>query len=401
MSGGDSPSGVAPLPAALTGAAAFRDVLDHELAGLLARAHADHDARVAAVGRWTLAWRERVSASHLAAVVDGLRAQALYSELADSVISALARLTVTLLAGTNGRILRGRFVILGYGKLGSREMTPTSDLDLVFVYEVPGDVDESDAISALAPSAYYARLGQRLIRALTLSTGGRAVYDIDMRLRPHGDSGPIASSLEGFRRYYQKDAWTWEHMALTRARVVAGDSDLGAKIYKEIARILTSARDQNKLVTDVADMRRRIAAQHRPSSPWDVKYRYGGLIDIEFIAQYGQLLHGPSAPGVLSNSTADALRRLRDLGYFDASMSDTLIQALTFWQQVQSAQRAMKTRETDGAPDQQVFDHAISSVAHINDAAERMRVAEATAAAVRSWYEHLIEAPAATAPPAG
>ena len=126
---------------------------------------------------------------------------------------------------------------MALGKLGSRELTIGSDIDLIFIYDAPAELEgqgwdnlQSDGRKPLAPIHYYARLAQRLIAAITAPTGEGKLYDVDMRLRPSGNSGPIASSLEGFRRYQESDAWTWEHMALTRARVIAGDARLRRRL---------------------------------------------------------------------------------------------------------------------------------------------------------------------------
>jgi len=161
--------------------------------------------------------------------------------------------------------------------------------------------------------------------------------------------------------------------------------------------VLTSARDADKLVIDVADMRHRIAEQHRAPTPWDVKYRDGGLIDIEFMVQYGQLLYGPQEPDLLAGSTMEALKRLRDHGYFDASMSAALIDALGFWQQVQASQRALTSAASEKIGDDDLFDRAMSFAADLGSATRRREFAEATAAAVRNWYKKLIETPASLA----
>ena len=136
----------------------------------------------------------------------------------------------------------------------------------------------------LAPSHYFARLSQRLINALTAPTAEGRLYEIDMRLRPSGQSGPIATPLAGFRRYQEEDAWTWEHMALTRARVVSGAPAFARRIEAALRDIVCQARDPDRLVTDVADMRQRIDREFAARSLWDVKYLRGGLVDLEFLA---------------------------------------------------------------------------------------------------------------------
>src|SRR5690606_11623076 len=128
----------------------------------------------------------------------------------------------------------------------------------------------------------YARLSQRFINAVTAQTGEGRLYEVDMRLRPSGNSGPIATSLNAFRRYQQNEAWTWEHLALTRARVVAGAPAFAARIEGVLREILTRPRDPDQLAAEVADMRARIAEQHREDRAWDIKHRRGGLMDVEF-----------------------------------------------------------------------------------------------------------------------
>ncbi len=180
---------------------------------------------------------------------------------------------------------------LALGKLGSRETTITSDLDLVFIYDIPSDVADWDTTLSngpqpLAPIQYYARLSQRLINAITAPTSEGRLFDVDMRLRPSGNSGPIASGLLPFEKYELTEAWTWEHMALTRARAIAGDAGLAADTMAMLCRVLRQKRDPEKLRIDILDMRRRMAQQHRTDDVWDLKHCRGGQVDIDFISQY-------------------------------------------------------------------------------------------------------------------
>jgi glutamate-ammonia-ligase adenylyltransferase len=196
------------------------------------------------------------------------------------------------------------------GKLGGREMTASSDLDLVFVYDVPAGVEASDGPKPLSPTVYFARVAQRLIAALTTPTAAGTLYEVDMRLRPTGNKGPAAVSLESFSRYHAREAWTWEHMALTRARLVAGPQMLRTKVAEEIRRRLTQASDAAAVIGDASDMRARIAQTFSDANPWDLKYARGGLVDIEFIAQALQLVHAPSRPDILDTNTIAALEKL-------------------------------------------------------------------------------------------
>src|SRR5690606_28656116 len=174
----------------------------------------------------------------------------------------------------------GGIAVVALGKLGGGEMTIGSDLDLVFLYDAPIDA-MSDGPRALPAVQYYARLGQRLISAITAQTGEGDVYPVDMRLRPSGKTGPIASSLESFAKYYAESAWSWEFMALTRARPVAGPEALLDKAGGTIRHILTRKRDPATLLADVADMRARVEKEKPGTILWDVKMGRGGLVDVE------------------------------------------------------------------------------------------------------------------------
>jgi len=156
---------------------------------------------------------------------------------------------------------------LAFGKLGGREKTPTSDMDLTFVYTCDPDASASDGDKPLAISQYYARLSQRLINALSAPTAEGALYEVDMRLRPSGNAGPIATTLSAFQTYQERDAWTWEHMALIRARPITGPATLQSAIADVVRAVLCSPRDVDKLVVDVADMRERMDAERHTEIP--------------------------------------------------------------------------------------------------------------------------------------
>ena len=167
--------------------------------------------------------------------LDGESAGAAYADVAETALSALLPRVAADFADSHGTLAGSAMAVLALGKLGSREMTPTSDLDLVFVYDTAEGAEMSDGARPLSASAYYARLAQRYINALTALTSEGALYEVDMRLRPSGTAGPLAASLAAFRRYHDEDAWTWEHMALTRARVVAGPPALAEAIAATVA----------------------------------------------------------------------------------------------------------------------------------------------------------------------
>jgi glutamate-ammonia-ligase adenylyltransferase len=229
-------------------------------------------------------------------------------------------------------------------------MSPGSDLDLVMIYELDDLYALSDSEEKpLASPTYHLRLTQRVVAAITAKTAEGALYEIDMRLRPSGSTGPLAVSIEAFERYQREEAWTWEHMALTRARPIAGPPALAARIEAVVREILATPRDEAKLLQDVADMRLRIDAQHHTADPWDLKYVRGGQIDIEFIAQYLQLRHAAAAPQILSPNTGDALDALAANGFLDEPTHAALSAAHRLYQTVQGFLRLTLDRPADMA----------------------------------------------------
>jgi glutamate-ammonia-ligase adenylyltransferase len=239
----------------------------------------------------------------LSGALDCERAGRAYSALAQGLVAALLARVSDAFALDHGRVRGGRVAVLAMGKFGSREMTAASDLDLIVVYDFPAEASESDGVRPLGAVVYYTRLTQRLIAALTAPTKAGILYEVDLRLRPSGGKGPLATQFSAFKLYQAREAETWEHMALTRARVVAGEPGLAAEIADAIAAILTLPREREKLARDVRAMRKLIASEKGDRDPWDLKLVSGGLIDIEFVAQYLTLAHAHDHPGLLNAST--------------------------------------------------------------------------------------------------
>lgn len=183
-----------------------------------------------------------------------------------------------------------QFAIIGYGKLGGKELGYTSDLDLVYLYHD----DHPDA------ALHYSKLARRLTTWLSGSTGAGTLYDTDLRLRPNGEDGFLAHSFAAFEHYQETQAWTWEHQALTRARFVCGAPELGERFEQIRRRILTQARDEAALKNDILAMRAKIAAAHPPDEA-DVKHARGGIVDVEFIVQYLILAQSREHPALLEN----------------------------------------------------------------------------------------------------
>ncbi|WP_341897704.1 bifunctional [glutamine synthetase] adenylyltransferase/[glutamine synthetase]-adenylyl-L-tyrosine phosphorylase [Ferrovibrio terrae] len=283
--------------------------------------------------RWTTELKLQVGIGLLHGRMDGSAAGAALSLVADAVLADLLRHVSAEFITQHGRIAKSSIALVGLGRLGSRELTLESDLDLVLVFDCPETAGQSDGARPLTPGLYFARLCQRLIAAITAMTGEGRLYEIDMRLRPSGGAGPIAIKLDAYADYQRKEAWTWEHMALTRARVVCGvdgskeEVALIRRIETLFHDILTMKRDPKKLLANVATMRRRMAEHKKVQGPWDLKQARGGLVDLEFIVQYLLLRHGAAKPAILQQSPLAALAALRDARLLDAAQAKTLIEA--------------------------------------------------------------------------
>ena len=314
------------------------EALADDLEATLAQARDLQDA-LDLVRRWSNDRKFHVGIQVLRSFLETPQAGRALSDIAEVALRALYPRIENAFAEAHGRVPGCEMAVIAMGKLGGREMTATSDLDLIFVYTTPDEGAYSDGRRPLAATQYFARLGQRFINAVTAPTAEGVLYEVDMRLRPSGKAGPIAVSFESFQRYQHSAAWTWERMALTRARPVCGPDHLLRDLAAVIRDVLTQRRDRSQLVTDVADMRERMDAEYHTESLWDVKYLRGGLVDIEFMAQYKQLLHAHDHPEILSTNTAEALAACRDAGLIDAASANELLGALSLWQTVQSRLR--------------------------------------------------------------
>ncbi len=265
-----------------------------------------------------------IGARILSGTVSAEQAGEAFARLADVVIRALHRTVEEKFAEAHGRIRSQKTVLMALGKLGGREMTATSDLDLIIVYDFDQERPQSSGERSLYGAQYFARLTQRLISALSAQTNYGALYQVDMRLRPSGRSGPVATLLESFRDYQESEAWTWEHMALTRARVVSGSSAFASEVEKTIRAVLCRKRDPATVAVDVVEMRRAIAQEKGDQVRWDLKYAVGGLVDLEFVAQYLQLVHAHARPEILDASTARVFDKALRLGLLSAEDAEEL-----------------------------------------------------------------------------
>jgi [glutamine synthetase] adenylyltransferase / [glutamine synthetase]-adenylyl-L-tyrosine phosphorylase len=316
------------------------------------------------------------------------------SDLADVALNLIHPHAMRSFSELHGPLAGPGLAVVALGKLGGREMTVTSDLDLIFLYEGAGPEVASTGPKPLPAPHYQARLSQRLINAYTAQTQEGRLYEVDMRLRPSGNAGPIAVALDGFLRYQESEAWTWEHMALTRARVIVAEPAFRSRIEAAIRRILTRPRDPEKLAGDVAAMRRRMETHNRPSSIWDVKQIPGGLVDVEFVAQYLMLRHAARHPEVLHTNTAKALRALARHGLIGADQARELIEAGRLWRAIQSYLRLT----TGGGFEEQQAPEALrlslARLAEAVDFADLTQKMDETAKRVRGIFTQIVIAAA-------
>lgn len=263
----------------------------------------------------------------LSGTIDASEAGGAYALLAERLVGVLQGFVELELQRAHGSVKDGDAVVLAMGKLGGREMTAGSDLDLIVVYDFDDTALQSDGRRPLSPSQYYSRLTQRLVTALSAPTAEGTLYEVDMRLRPSGQSGPVATRLSSFIDYQANDAWTWEHMALTRARPISGPPTLRSRVEAAIAAALEKPRDRARIAADVLEMRERIAKEKGSSNIWDLKQVRGGLVDIEFVAQYLQLIAAAKHPEVLDQNTSASLHKLERAGLLSHAHAQVLIPA--------------------------------------------------------------------------
>lgn len=276
------------------GEAALRAELEARLA-----AETDYETQLDAARRWMKEWRFRIGVHLLRGLIPADRAGGQYAELAGAVIAAVTPLVIRQFAAKHGTPPGRGAAVLGMGSLGARRLNANSDLDLIVIYD-PQEAEMSDGPRPLAVRPYYARLTQALVTALSAPMAEGRLYEVDMRLRPSGSQGPVATSWASFTHYQRQEAWSWEHLALTRARVVAGDAELGRDIEAFRREIVGGPHDRAGLIADVAEMRERIAAAKAPAGLWDAKTGAGRMLDLELVAQTGALLSGSATRDVAS-----------------------------------------------------------------------------------------------------
>ena len=312
-----------------------------------------------------------------------------YSALAASIVRACLDHVLKDFESRFGQVRDGRCVVLALGKLGSREMTAASDLDLILIYDFDAAHPEFDAPQPLHATRYYTRLSQRLISALTVATRRGRLYEVDMRLRPSGRQGPLAVQFESFAEYQAKEAETWEHLALTRARVIAGDASLRLEVEAVRAAVLAAPHPAS-LRSDVAAMRKLIAKEKGEDDPFDLKYTAGGLIDIDFLGQYLCLRYAHERPEMIDVAPAAVIAKAAAFGYLPQDRADFLIGAHRLYSNVTQVEHTILTRSQPLSDASETVKRRLAAAVDLPGLAQLTAELAETGAKVRTIFKDIV-----------
>lgn len=302
----------------------------------------DYEDQLNITRRWQKEHHFRLGVLQLRNIADAFEASLGYSELAQACLIGLLPVVEREFGRKHGHIQGGGLAILAMGKLGSDEMTATSDLDLIVIYD-PAGQEGSDGKRPLATVQYYARLTQALVTALSSPTSEGKLYEVDMRLRPSGRKGPVATSIASFENYQKNEAWVWEHLALSRACVIAGDANAMSQVEKIRTAIIGTKHKQEAVFKDVSEMRERLAeTKSKDKSIWEVKEVAGGLLDIELLAQACALIGN-----FFENDPKGQLTLAADKGLIASPDALHLIETHSLLTQVQHTSRLLVSDEFD------------------------------------------------------
>ena len=316
--------------------AALRKGLDTHL-----DAAGDYEKKLDTARRWSKEFKFRAGVHHLRGLIDAAEAARHYADIAGTAVAALWPVVVAEFARKHGPPPGRGAAVIGMGSLGAERLNAASDLDLIVIYDAAG-AEMSEGPKPLATRTYFARLTQALITALTAPMPEGRLYEVDMRLRPSGKQGPVAVSLESFRDYQMTEAWTWEHLALTRARGIAGDAGLLADIEAARIEVLAAKGGAARVMPDLAEMRARIFAAKAPDGAWEAKIGPGRLQDMELLAQSFALRAGAPARRVEAQ-----LRIGPRAGFVSAEEAETLASAYRFLWRLQAGGRLLTEKPLD------------------------------------------------------
>jgi glutamate-ammonia-ligase adenylyltransferase len=311
-----------------------------------------------------------------------------FADLADICIDALAPASLAETVRLGGDF-PGEVAVVALGKSGSREMSAGSDLDLMTLYRA--DPAAMSSLKAWGAETFYGRFTQRLIAALSIQTGEGGLYDVDMQLRPSGTKGPVAVSFAAFDGYYLGEAETWEFLALTRARVVWASSEaFSADAAAAIETALRRRRDRPATAAAVREMRELLERERPPKGPWDLKLSPGGLVDIEFAAQFLQLVHAADG-GPLHANTAEALAAFRDRGLAPAKPLADLEQAWRLQQDLTQLLKVALDEDPDPANEPKAFRALLARAGGARDFRSLRAKLQTARVAARKAYDAIVQ----------
>ncbi len=380
------PDFFAPLP--------DKEILNNELTIQFKNAR-DYQEVLDVARRWVSEKRFQIGVHILEGLADTRESGQALTLVADIVIQGLIPEVEREFSRRHGQFEDGGIAMLAMGKYGGRELTHTSDLDVVFLYHCEDMDSVSDGEKPLGPSQYFSRLGQNIITAITALTPEGRLFEVDTRLRPSGSKGPLVVTLDTFTKYYTASAWTWEHMALTRARLIYGPRGIKTPLLETIAFVLSTERDEKDLLLAVHKMRSMLDAEFGTDNQWAIKFQRGGLVDIEFIIQYLLLKHGHKDNKIFTPDLDDAIGRLAWHGALMQGTADTLQSAHWLQQSIQTVLRLCLTstpKSTDEIP-KSLYDTLMRATG--TDSFEKMQASLIeTQEIVYSIFKNLIEMPA-------
>lgn len=316
---------------------------------------------------------------------DTMHASRYLSDIADICIEAMLKAVERNFKIKQDDLHVNQLAVIALGRLGARELTFGSDIDMVFVY------DGGTADMLLPPQhGVYNKLSQRFISAVTSLTREGRLYEIDTRLRPSGGDGALAVSEGAFAKYMRESAWTFELMAFTRIRVITGNKDLGDAIYNIVGESLMRSREQETLVKNIVSLRAKITKEFGNDNPWNLKYVHGGIIDLDFLAQYFILLHAGKYPDLIAGSSGAVFTKLIEYQLIDGAIGGQLVEAHGFFSALFALVRLCgggvinETVATDG------LKHIIAKTLHLKDFDEVKAKLVATIATVKGHFEKFI-----------
>ena len=366
------------------------DVAEDRAAMQAALTHAEgFEAAMDAVRRVQREQAFRIGVQVMSGTASAEIAGKAFADLADLCIEALGPAALAETARLGGDFT-GEVAVIALGKAGSREMSAGSDLDLMTLYEA--DPSETSSVKGWDPVTFYGRFTQRLIAALSSQTGEGGLYEVDMQLRPSGTKGPVAVSVAAFESYYQQEAETWELLALTRARVAWATSPAFAQAAQAgIEAALRRPRDRKRTARDVREMRQILEEERPPKGDWDLKLTPGGLVDIEFAAQFLQLIHAADG-GPLRPHTADALAAFRDAGLAAPEPLDALAGAWRLQQDLTQLLKVALMDVADPASEPPAFRALLARAGGARDFRQLKTRLAAARLAARAAYDAIVKA---------